>query len=73
MSTDSTERSFGTSLRTARELAGLSQEDLALRSGLSRSYITNLESERKNNPRLDAMTRLARAMGLTVGELLRCL
>jgi transcriptional regulator with XRE-family HTH domain len=65
-----TSPAFGTLLRVQRERLGLSQEELARRSGLSRVYITNLESRRKGNPTLDKLVFLARGLGLRVGELL---
>jgi transcriptional regulator with XRE-family HTH domain len=47
----------------------MSQEDLAHEAGLHRSYIGQVESGRRNMA-LDNLVRLARALGLSLGELL---
>ncbi|WP_054256733.1 helix-turn-helix transcriptional regulator [Paenacidovorax caeni] len=48
-------------LRQARHDAGLTQADLALRSGLTSRYIRSLEAG-KACPSLDAVFRLAQAL-----------
>src|SRR5450755_4566101 len=55
---------FGERLRARRQLAGLSQEDLAERSGLSIRAISNLERGRTRWPHSDSVRRLADALGL---------
>ncbi|BBL78758.1 hypothetical protein RxyAA322_06120 [Rubrobacter xylanophilus] len=56
-------------LREARILAGLSQMELAERSGVSRATIADAEAgERSLQPR--TVRKLAAALGLEVGELL---
>ncbi|MBB4921326.1 ATP-binding protein [Kitasatospora kifunensis] len=54
---------FGTLLRQYRFSAGLTQEELAERSGVSTHAISVLESGRRR-PRLSSVTRLATALGL---------
>jgi transcriptional regulator with XRE-family HTH domain len=56
---------FGTLLRRYRLAAGLSQEALAERAGLSAAAISALESGRRTAPRPDTVTLLATALGLT--------
>jgi transcriptional regulator with XRE-family HTH domain len=41
-------RSFGTRLREARLAAGLSQEELAYRAGLHRTYVSSIERGERN-------------------------
>lgn len=52
-----------------RRKAGLSQEEVALRAGITLQYYQSLESGRANNPTLKVLVGLARALGLEVSEL----
>lgn len=54
---------FGSAVRRHRELLRLSQEDLADRSGLDRTYISGVERGIRN-PTLQVMQRLADALGV---------
>ena len=58
---------FGTRLRTCRQSAGLSQEELAARSGLSVRAIRDLERGRTRWPYQDSLHRLADALELRDG------
>lgn len=53
---------FGAAVRRQRELLRLSQEALADRSGLDRTYISGVERGVRN-PTLQVMQRLADALG----------
>ncbi len=53
-------------LRGERELT---MEALARRVGVSDAYIAQLETGVRKNPSLDVLKRLAKALGVTVGEL----
>lgn len=53
---------FGAAVRRQRELLRLSQEDLADRSGLDRTYISGVERGVRN-PTLQVMQKLADALG----------
>ena len=55
---------FGTRLAACRQSAGLSQKELAERSGLSIREISNLERGRSRSPHPDSTRRLADALGL---------
>jgi transcriptional regulator with XRE-family HTH domain len=61
---------FGDRLRARRQELGWSQEALAFKAGINRTYIASLESGRRN-PSLDLIARLAVAMKLDAGELVR--
>ena len=63
-------RTFARNLRTARELAGLSQEDIHRRTGLAQSYISQLERAVANIS-LDTIARLAELLDRTPVSLLR--
>ena len=56
-------------LRKLRDNHGLSQEALAEKAGLHRTYISQLEREMKS-PTLDVMVALASAFGMTLKEFL---
>ena len=62
------QRAFGDRVRHRREGLGLSQEALALRSGLHRTYIGSLEAGDRN-PSLDLIARLALGLGCDVADL----
>jgi len=53
-------------LRTAR---GLTQVELAKKMKRKQAYIAQLESGTENNPTLDTLRRLAKALKVTVAEL----
>jgi transcriptional regulator with XRE-family HTH domain len=54
---------FGRRVRYLREAAGMSQEALADRAGLHRTYVSSLERG-KRNVGLDNILGLARALGV---------
>ncbi len=56
-------------VRRRRLAAELSQEDLALEAGLDRTYISQVERE-KRNVTIEVLARLARALGTTADQLL---
>jgi len=53
---------LGAELRKARLSAGLTQEQLSVRAGISREYVSMLERDRKS-PTVDMLFRVCRAMG----------
>lgn len=57
-------RDWGTLLRTARQVAGISLTELSKRSGLSKGYLSKLESGHVNarNPSRATLAALARAL-----------
>ena len=58
----------GPRLRAARESAGLSQQDLATRAGVSRQLVGAVEAGR-HLPRVDSALALASVLGVTVDSL----
>ena len=60
---------FGQNLRRKRETLGISQEDLAEKAGLHRTYIGSVERGERNVS-IDNMERLAVAVGSTIEQLL---
>jgi transcriptional regulator with XRE-family HTH domain len=59
---------FGAAVRELRERRGLSQEALAERAELQRTYVTEVERGRRNVTLLN-VGRLAAGLGVGVGEL----
>ena len=55
---------FGSRLRACRRSSGLTQQELAERSGLSIRAISKLEGGRTRWPYPDSVDRLANALGL---------
>lgn len=53
--------SLGAELRRARQRAGLTQEELSFRAKVDRSYISQLESDKKS-PTVAMLLRLCRAL-----------
>lgn len=61
---------LGREIRQRREALGISQEELAERSGLHRNYIGGIERGERNVG-IRAIFRLAKGLGLPAWELLR--
>src|SRR5438105_15864703 len=59
---------FGETLRTYRRAAGLTQEELAERAGVSPRSISGMERGEGATPRRDTVALLARALDLTAAE-----
>lgn len=57
-------------LKARRERRGLTQQAVAERAGLGRSYLSGVERAR-HDVKLDTVARLAWALGVTVPDLLR--
>ncbi|TPK31750.1 helix-turn-helix transcriptional regulator [Mesorhizobium sp. B2-5-4] len=61
---------FAQNLRALRRARGLSQEELAHRAGIDRTYISALERN-VYNASIDVVDRLAEVLGVDVAELLK--
>ncbi len=61
---------LGKTIRRLREAKGLTQEALARRAKISRVYITVLEGGYRVSPSVEVRKRLAKALGVSVMELL---
>jgi len=61
---------LGEEIRKARLKIGISQETLADRSGLHRTYISLLERNRKS-PTLDTLFRICKPLSISVSSLIK--
>ena len=61
-------KSFGTSVKTWRKRLGISQEELAERAELHRTYVSDVERGARNLS-LESITRMAHALNISVAEL----
>ena len=59
---------FGRRLRELRQARGLSQEELAFRAGLHRTYVSSAERGQRNVALVN-LERLAKALGVHIREL----
>ncbi|MBI4322043.1 MAG: helix-turn-helix domain-containing protein [Chloroflexi bacterium] len=62
--------SFGAALRERRRAAGLSQRDLAERTGLDFSYISKVENGRVPPPAADTIVSMCNVLGVPAEEML---
>ncbi len=67
VSKDKNTNRFGNAVREARTVAGLTQEDLADRAGLDRSYIGGIERGERN-PTLSVIEKIVDGLGLSLAE-----
>jgi len=58
----------GKELRAVRQKAGMTQEELAFKAGVDRSYISLLENDRKS-PTLDMLFRICDALDTRVSQM----
>ena len=59
---------FGVALRRLRRAAGITQEQLALESGVQRNFISLIETG-QNQPTITTIGKLARALDLSASAL----
>jgi len=61
---------LGENLKRIRTEKDISQGDIARELGVDRGFISTIENG-KTNPTLATITKLAKAVGVTTGELLK--
>ncbi len=62
------EKQFGEKIRELRTIRGLSQEDLAFKSGVHRTYLGGIERGERN-PSLKNISAIAEALGVDISDL----
>ena len=68
MTSGDLKRLFGTAIRSKRSELGISQEELADRAGLHRTYVSDVERGARN-PSLESIEKLALALELSISGL----
>lgn len=61
-------KAFGESVRKKREAKHLTQEELAEKADLDRTYLSDIERALRN-PGIKNIARIAKALGITTSEL----
>lgn len=56
-------------MRQIRESRGMTQSELAKETGIPQSVISDIESGKTKNPRIDTMEAIARVLGVKLEEL----
>ena len=62
------DKRFGERIRELRTTKGLSQEELAFKSGVHRTYLGGIERGERN-PSLRNISAIAKALGVDISEL----
>lgn len=65
------EINIGENIKKYRNKQGLSQEDLAKKSGVKYTTLTKIESNVIKKPSVLVMDKLARALGVSIEELIK--
>lgn len=60
---------LGDNLKRIRELKGITQDELAYRSGISKPQISKLEVGTSKNPVLETVVAISSALGVSIEEL----
>ena len=60
---------MGYNLKKAREAAGLTQEELAEKSGVKRGTISNIETGKQTDMMVGNLKRIAEALGCEISDL----
>lgn len=60
----------GARIHDLRESRGLSIAELARKSGVAKSYVSQLESGEADNPSLEAVRKIAAGLGVRVSDLI---
>lgn len=67
---DNSAKKLGQNIKRIRLAKGMTQGDLCRKLDLDRAYMSNIESGKKN-PTLATITNLAKALGVSLDELLK--
>ncbi len=65
-----TPKRLGAVVKQLREFRHMTQQELAKKARISQTYLSRLEAGERKNPGVKIAQRLAKALGVPVGELL---
>jgi len=71
MSSTNSKSNIAKNIRRLRQAKKLSQDRLSKLADLSLNSIVNIESGNNPNPTIETLEKIAKALGVSVGELLR--
>lgn len=63
-------QNIGQRIKKIRESKGIKQVWIARQTGLNRTYLYQLESDIIKNPSMEALTKIAKALGVSLNELI---
>lgn len=66
----STSQNLANNIKKLREAKGLSQEKLARLADVANNTLIKMESGENQNPTLDTLKKVAKALGVSVDELI---
>lgn len=58
-------------LKHIRKLRKMTIDTLSVKSNVSKSYISDLENERKTNPSMNTLKKLSKGLDMEVSELIK--
>ncbi|MFA6130638.1 MAG: helix-turn-helix transcriptional regulator [Patescibacteria group bacterium] len=67
---ESSKTNLAKKVKQLRERLGLSQEKLARLADVSNNTIINIEAEKQDNPTIDTLKKVAKALNVSVEELI---
>lgn len=56
-------------IKEVREELGITQEELSIRTGISRNYIAELENSKKVNPSFETILKISLALGVEIRKI----
>ncbi|MBU0455444.1 MAG: helix-turn-helix domain-containing protein [Gammaproteobacteria bacterium] len=68
--TESSKSNLAKKVKQLREKLGLSQEKLARLADVSNNTIINIEAGKQDNPTIDTLKKIAKALNVSVEELI---
>ena len=68
--TESSKHNIAKTVKRLREKMGLSQEKLARLADVSNNTIINIEAGKQDNPTINTLSKIAKALGVSVDELI---
>lgn len=67
---ESSKTNLAKKVKQLREKLGLSQEKLARLADVSNNTVINIEAGKQDNPTIDTLKKVAKALGVSVEELI---